>query len=100
MEALEGRDRLNAAVEQILQRDEEFAARVQNLDDMQVAEDRSVRFYDNESTVESRRLSTMTAPRPDGPSGSGPSASLALPSGPRTSPSESQASLASRREFE
>ncbi|KAK3381852.1 hypothetical protein B0H63DRAFT_451144 [Podospora didyma] len=41
MEALAGRDRLNAAVEQILQRDEEFAARVRNLDEMHVAENQS-----------------------------------------------------------
>jgi hypothetical protein len=65
MEALEGRDKLNAAVEQILQRDEEFAERLRDVDDtIWVAETRSVRFYDNESTVELPSQPTMTAPGP------------------------------------
>jgi len=46
------RDKLNAAVEQILQRDEEFAARMRYIDDMDLTEGgRSIRFHDNESTA-------------------------------------------------
>jgi hypothetical protein len=62
MEALEGRNKLNAAVEQILERDEEFAERMRNVDDtIWVAETRSVRFYDNDSTIELAAQPTMTA---------------------------------------
>ncbi|KAK3318869.1 ras family-domain-containing protein [Apodospora peruviana] len=93
MEALTGRDRLNAAVEQILQRDEEFAARVRNLDEMQVAENQSVRFYDNDSVADPRRLSVMTAPVSEGPLGSG------LPANATPSLASDMSSLTSR-EFE
>ncbi|KAJ3548480.1 hypothetical protein NM208_g989 [Fusarium decemcellulare] len=49
MEALQGRDRLNAAVDLILQRDQDFAARLQRLEDPFEGQPRSIRFFDNES---------------------------------------------------
>ncbi|KAM5350063.1 hypothetical protein ACJ41O_006568 [Fusarium nematophilum] len=59
MEALQGRDRLNAAVDLILQRDQGFAARLQRLEDPFEGQDRSIRFFDNES-ITSHRTSTMS----------------------------------------
>jgi carbohydrate-binding DOMON domain-containing protein len=78
VEALESRERLASAVEQILQRDEEFATRVQNLDGTSTADDTSQRFYDNESTVTSPGLSTTTAARPDADSVSGSSSTAKI----------------------
>ncbi len=100
MEALESRERLNKAVEQILQRDEEFAARIQSQADIPILEDRSVRFYDNESVVTSRRLSKMTIDTPDPISNSAQLATPSSGSGSETSLPSSEGSLASRREFE
>lgn len=64
MEALASRDKLNAAVEQILQRDEEFAERMRQIDgemDLMIT-DRSVRFHDSESIAVSHRLSMAAGP--------------------------------------
>ncbi|KAK4444564.1 P-loop containing nucleoside triphosphate hydrolase protein [Podospora aff. communis PSN243] len=58
LEAIESRDKLCNAVELILQRDEEFAARMRQID-LHSVDDRSVRFYED-SVLDSRRVSVYT----------------------------------------
>ena len=97
MEALESRERLNKAVEQILQRDEEFAVYIRSQADIPTMEGRSVRFHDNDSVVTSRRLPGMLIGTPDPVSNSALLTTATPLSGSETS---SQGSLASRGEFE
>ncbi|KAF5011586.1 hypothetical protein FDECE_2307 [Fusarium decemcellulare] len=84
LEALQGRDRLNAAVDLILQRDQDFAARLQRLEDPFEGQPRSIRFFDNESV--------LSVPHTN-------STSIASNSLPSSSSSSEPGSLA-RREFE
>ncbi|KAH7120495.1 ras family-domain-containing protein [Dactylonectria macrodidyma] len=98
-EALQGRDRLNAAADQILQQDEEFAARLLS-DPAYEIENRSVKFHDGESTFQSVRMSRTASFGPDGSSGSSLPTSQAPSSGSETSLSESRASSVSRRDFD
>ncbi|KAK4233029.1 ras family-domain-containing protein, partial [Achaetomium macrosporum] len=83
-EAMKSRERLTIVIERILQRDPDLAGRLENLENMLTVEDRSVRFYDDDSMV------TPTTTRATLP---------ALPPNLEM-PSESQVSLANRREFE
>ncbi|KAM0418931.1 hypothetical protein ACHAPT_012089 [Fusarium lateritium] len=82
MEAIQGRDKLNAAVDLILQRDQDFAARLQRLEDPFEGQDPSIRFFDNDSV----RSASHTI-------------SMASNSTPPSSSSSEPGSLA-RREFE
>jgi len=101
IEAMESREKLCAAVEQILQRDEEFAARVRELGDIHAMDDRSVRFYDNDSVIDNRRLSTVTTTTTAyGYLGTSVSTNSALSSTASESPSALQPFPPTSREFE
>jgi hypothetical protein len=59
---VERRDSLYAAVELILKRDEEFPSRMQEIDDMQAAEDQSMCRHENDTASADVRRQAIRAP--------------------------------------